>query len=193
MHKSHNESVQNTPVFYFCIPLSALKAEDSVRKHEKLTEITSKAARKRARFGIRKRTLFFSISDRYVECRCAACALQLSYDHGGWCLHLGHEHTHSGLAAGHRCLHEKAASSAKSFIAPMPPPGPVFGLQLCLARLIFRCLRSRAVSPNDTTTAALHDRNMALPVLSSRHSWSEKCTHFGARFRTQNGSAFRPP
>ena len=36
--------------------------------------------------------------------------------------------THSELAAGQRCLHEKAASSAKSLIAPMHPPGPVFGL-----------------------------------------------------------------
>ena len=100
--------------------------------------------------------------------------------------------THSGLAAGHRCLHEKATSSAKSLIAPTPPPGPVSGLQLCLARLIFRYLGSRAVSPNDTTMADLCRPRMALPVFSSRTSWSEKWTHLGGRFRTQNGSVFQP-
>ena len=86
--------------------------------------------------------------------------------------------THSGLAAGHRCLHEKATSSAKSLIVPTPPPGPVSGLQLCLARLIFRYLGSRAVSPNDTTMADFCGPRMALPVSSSRTSWSEKWVHF---------------
>ena len=47
----------------------------------------------RPRFRVRKRHPVVNIPDRYLECRCAACALRLWCDHRGWREHPGHEHT----------------------------------------------------------------------------------------------------
>ena len=72
---------------------ASLQTDHAVLHVHKKLPILICATQMRPHFGVRKRHLVLSISDRYLECRCAACALQLSCDHRGWREHPGDEHT----------------------------------------------------------------------------------------------------
>ena len=145
-----------------------MRAYHAVLYLQKTSRIVTSAIEIRPHFGDRKRPLLWSMSDRYLECRCAACALRLSCDHRGWREHPRHERTWrtSHWARVPTCeagLLRQEADSPDETSWPslragdlLGPPDPSICEKHC-------CI---AVSPTDETTADQHDPKMATPVPS---------------------------
>ena len=170
-----------------------LQTDGVVWHSQKNSATLISATQIRPRFRVRKRHPFVNISDRYVECRCAACALRLSCDNRGWRKHPGHEHTRWTSCWAWvptweaRLLRQKADSPDETSWPCLRVADLLGPPDLSI------CEKQCRVSKRQDHGGCARSGNGIAGALSFRNSWSEKRPRFGYRFRTQNGYAFRPP